>query len=498
MYEFDVIVVGGGAGGGTLAQACARAHKSVLLVERGGPPPAVTLPHDERATLVDKQPYDDRLVQINGVAQRLYMGGVLGGGTSVFGGAMLRPSADDFTPGKYFAARLARSLWEWPIHYEQLEPYYDRAERLYGVAGRSDDDYRPLARPRGGYAADPLPLAPINERLMAANRRAGLRPFQLPLAIDARRCLQCDSCAGFICPNGARRSAADLVRDAVAERTRLQVLTGHEAERFERGGGSRIEGIWLNDRTSGTRRLVTARRYVLAAGAIGSPVVLMRSGLDGAQLGRNYMFHLSPIVIGLLASSTGADEGFIKQVGFADYYFGSPEFPHKLGIVQSLPAPGPLLLAKALGRQLPAPVVRGLRRRMLPLAGTVEDLPDPKNRVLLRGEQEIAIEHRYSSYDQERGRYLSGLMKRILKRAGAILCVAKDMPSNEHIAHQCGTLRFGNSPREAVLDADCRVFQQPELFVVDGSFMPTSLGVGPSLTIAANALRVADILVREV
>jgi choline dehydrogenase-like flavoprotein len=89
-------------------------------------------------------------------------------------------------------------------------------------------------------------------------------------------------------------------------------------------------------------------------------------------------------------------------------------------------------------------------------------------------------------------------MKRILRRAGARLCLARQFPSDEHVAHQCGTLRFGSDPAHAVLDRDCRMFGQPNLFVVDGSFLPTSLGVGPALTIIANALRVADVLTREV
>src|SRR5262245_23073645 len=98
LCDCDVIVIGGGAGGATFAYSCARAGKSVLLLERGdrtGPLDAV---HDERATLIEKQPYDDRPVELNGTPRRLYIGGVLGGGTSVYGAALLRPSRDDFHP----------------------------------------------------------------------------------------------------------------------------------------------------------------------------------------------------------------------------------------------------------------------------------------------------------------------------------------------------------------------------------------------------------------
>jgi choline dehydrogenase-like flavoprotein len=89
-------------------------------------------------------------------------------------------------------------------------------------------------------------------------------------------------------------------------------------------------------------------------------------------------------------------------------------------------------------------------------------------------------------------------MARILKNGGALFCINKAFPSEEHIAHQCGTLRFGKDHQYAVLDAECRMFGHPNVFVVDSSFFPTSLGVGPALTIMANALRVARVVVNEV
>ena len=118
-YDADVIVVGSGAGGATLAHACARAGKSVLVLERGHrvAPPAH---HDERAMLIDKKPYDDRTIDVNGSPRRLYMGGVLGGSTALYGAALMRPSVDDFHPGASYGGRLPRAQWDWPIGYETL------------------------------------------------------------------------------------------------------------------------------------------------------------------------------------------------------------------------------------------------------------------------------------------------------------------------------------------------------------------------------------------
>src|SRR5579883_298435 len=497
-YDFDIIVAGSGAGGGTFAYACAKAGKSVLLVERGNKPALEKQVHDEQAMLIDKKPYDNRPVQVNGSPRNLYMGGVFGGGTALYGAALMRPSRDDFHPGKHYGNRIPHAIWDWPIGYETLEPYYTRAEILYGVSGPHEDDFGPLPKPRQGYPYKPIPPKPINQRLIASNKARGLNPFLLPLAIDFSRCLQCAACPGYICLNGARRSSAQLVEKAVADNFPLRVLTGVEVESFSRDSRGQIHGIRLHDRSTQERTEYTAKRYALAAGAIASPALLLRSGFSGQWIGRNYMMHLNPIVVGFFRRRTGADETYVKQVGFSDYYFGSQRYPHKMGIVQSFPVPGPLMLRKAIGRRWSPRVIRFLRQRMLPLTGIIEDLPNPSNRVSLTEDGQPDLRHQFSPYDLERGRWLGRLMRRILRNAGALFCLAKAFPSHEHVAHQCGTLRFGNRPDHAAVDADCRLFGQENVFVVDGSFFPTSLGVGPALTIMANALRVADIVTQEI
>ncbi|QDU23718.1 FAD-dependent oxidoreductase [Urbifossiella limnaea] len=492
--DCDVLVIGSGAGGATFAYACARAGKSVVLVERGRPAPPADA--DEKATLIDKAPYDDRTVEVNGALKRLYMGGVPGGGTALFGGALLRPSRDDFHPGRHYGHRLGREVWDWPVGYDDLAPHYAEAERLFGVAGSGDEDYGPLPRP-AAYPHEPLPLHPVNERLMTAARRRGLKPFRLPLAIDPTKCLRCGACAGYVCPTGARGSALHLIDRASADGLPLRVLTGVEVEALDRDGGGRVTGVRLRDRATGRESVVRARRYAVAAGAIHSPALLLRSGMTGEHVGRHYMPHLSPITVGLFRTPTEAEDTFVKQVGFTDFYFGTRKTPHKMGLVSSLPVPGPHMTAKMTPRFLPRKLVHFLRRRMLPMAGIVEDLPDPANRVTLGADGRPRLRHRFGAYDLYRGKRLGREMARILKQAGAVVAVRKLFASDEHVAHQCGTLRFGADPAHAVLDRDCRVFGHPNVFVVDGSFMPTSLGVGPALTIVANALRVAGVAAAE-
>ena len=477
-YDCDVIVIGSGAGGGTFAYACAKAGKRVLLLERGERSLLKESVHNEQAMLIDKKPYDDRPVEVNGSPRHLYMGGVLGGGTSLYGAALMRPSKEDFHPGQFYGERIPRAIWDWPITYDALEPYYTEAERLYGVSGCDEDDFGPLQKPRHGYPHQPISPKPINQQLIAANRVRGLKPFRLPLAIDFNRCLQCEACPGYLCINGARRSSAQLVEKGMADNLPLQVLAGVEVERFSRDARGQVNGVRLHDRATGRPFEYRAKRYALAAGAVASPMLLLRSALEGPWIGRNYMMHLSPIVIGLFRRRTGGDKTYIKQVGFADYYLGSKRYAHKMGVIQSLPVPGPLMLKKAIGRRVPPAFIQLLRQHMLPLTGIVEDLPSPENRVSLRENSQVVLRHRFAPYDLDRGRRLSRLMRRILKNAGALVCLAKSFAPQEHVGHQCGTLRFGNEAAHAVADPDCRLFGQPNVFVVDGSIFPTSWVLG--------------------
>jgi choline dehydrogenase-like flavoprotein len=494
--DWDIIVIGSGAGGGTFAYACAKAGKRVLVLERGRRYKLSEPVHDEQAMLIDKRPYETRTVWLNRSPRRLYAGGVLGGGTSLYGAALMRPSEDDFHPGRYYGNRIPRDIWDWPVPYETLEPYYHEAERLYGVSGPDDDDFGPLGKPPQGYPRPPLPLKPINRRIAAANRARGLKPFRLPLAVDFERCLQCPACPGYICLNGARQSATHLLDSAARDGLAIEVRTEVEVERFDWGAGGSVAGIRVHNLSSRQHEVLRAKTYALAAGAIGSPLVLLHSDFKKPLVGRNYMMHLSPIAFGVFTQETQGDETFVKQLGFADYYEGTRSYRHKLGLIQSLPVPGRHMIAKAASKFLPHRLGMRLRTHLALLAGIIEDLPDPANRVTVGSGGGIELRHRFSPYDLERGHKLGVQMRRILRNAGAFFCGVKRLPPEEHVGHQCGTLRFGKEPKSAVLDPDCRVFESPNLFVVDGSIFPTSLGVGPALTIMANALRVARIAVQ--
>ena len=245
--------------------------------------------------LIDKRPYDDREVDVNGTARRLYMGGILGGGTSLYGGALVRPSEQDFQPGKYYGKRIPRAIWDWPISYADLEPYYTEAERLYGVAGRGEEDFAPLQKPAVGYPGDPSaapspqPKADRRQSTSTACIRFVCRWRSTPLAACAAAFARATSVPRA---RAAPRLSCSSERSLKASASKSKLKSKWSDLVAERGSGATL--ISVLDRTSGRRSSYRARRYALGAGAIGSSLLLLRSGL-GQSAGRQKL-HDAPVL----------------------------------------------------------------------------------------------------------------------------------------------------------------------------------------------------------
>jgi choline dehydrogenase-like flavoprotein len=487
--HYDAVVIGTGAGGGTAGYKLAAMGRRVLFIERGRLFDDASLFQDERAMQIERRAADDRRLNFGTRKDLAFIGGVAGGSTALYGACLMRPGQIDFTPGKYYSRHLDRSLWEWPVNYEEMAPFYTEAEEIYRVAGVADQTIPHLMQRSQAYPAHPLPLHPTNQALRHSLEKAGLHPFLLPMGIEAEKCERCAACPGYICPTEARASSLNrCIRPAIASH-RATLMTQAEVVQVQTRG-RKLTGLVVQNR-SGRHRL-TADLFILAAGAIGSPVFLMQHGLTGGNdtIGRNYMFHLGILFTALCARSTGAGRTFIKQLGIADLYLSQGKTPHKLGYIQQLPIPGILTMQAQLPLPLPKWLLAPAFTRNVTFAGAIEDLPQPANRVILR-RGEIAIQHRYHPYDVYRARLMRKgflpAMRRIPKSLTAGM-IAKN--EKLHVAHQVGTCRFGTDPARSALDRDCRLHHMDNLYLLDGSFMPTSLGVAPALTIMANALRV--------
>jgi choline dehydrogenase-like flavoprotein len=487
--HYDAVVIGTGAGGGTAGYKLASLGKRVLFVERGKLFDDAAAFQDEQAMHIEKRASDDRPFSFGGLRERPFIGGVVGGSTSLFGACLMRPGESDFSPGRHYSRHLDRTLWDWPVSYAELAHYYSDAEDIYGVAGCHDQETPHLMRRGMAYPVEPLPLHPTNVALRDGFERAGLHPFMLPMGIDPAVCDLCPTCPGYVCPAKARASALNrCIEPAIAHHNAIMV-TDTEVDAVKTRG-RQVVGLSLKNRSG--RRMVTADLYILSGGAMGSPAFLIQHQLTGGNdlVGRNYMFHLGVIFTALCTRQTGAGRDFIKQLGITDFYFSKGGSGHKLGYIQQLPIPGVLTLKD----QLPVPIAKWLLQPVLhhniTFAGAIEDLPQPSNRVTIR-KGEIAVTHRYHPYDIHR----AGLMKKgflpAMRKipsglAGAMIAKNEKL----HVAHQVGTCRFGDDPKTSVLDRNCRLHHMDNLYILDGSFMPTSLGVAPALTIMANALRV--------
>lgn len=493
--DYDIIVIGSGAGGGMAAWSLANAGRKVLLLERGQTGISPQQGQDEDFMLRRMNGYDPESYRVNGRARRMFSAGLPGGGSSLYGAVLMRPAAADFEPGLFYRNYLPPELHQWPIDYQSLLPYYRQAEQLMQITIRSTDEFTVVDPPQDALN-QVFPLSPINQRLERAITEHGFHPFHLPMAIDFSVCRNCPTCPGYLCPNHARSSTWNRLLSPPNRPATLEIRETAKVNRLH-SSGTQISAVELDD---AEHTIISAGIIVLAAGAIQSPAILLRSGLrdDSGQTGRNFMYHAGALVSGLFLEDTGTADIFTKQLGFNDLYFGSADFPHKMGYAQEIPIPGPLSIRDHLPLPIPESLARWIYRKSLTLAGVIEDLPLGSNRVSLGADGKISIGHHFHPYDIFRAGHFKKHLAGILRKTGARITVGGTSEKEErHTAHQVGTLRFGLNPAHSVLNADCRMHFYENLYVADGSFMPTSLGAPPALTIMANALRVAEIIQKE-
>ncbi len=505
---FDAVIIGSGFGGALTAHALVEAGWSVLLLERGD-----WVERGESASRIENfvlhTPHyaRDTGYRVSQEGRGVEPVGALfcvGGASVFYGGVSFRLRERDFEPPPEITGD---SGAEWPIRYADLEPYYGIAERIIGVSGADSGD--PTAPWRSSpYPTTPARFAPVSELVASAARSLGLHPFPLPMAIhhggEAGRavCIRCGACDGFACPVSAKNDLAIRVIAPLLERG-LTLRSGTAAVRLVEHAG-RIVGVECVERATGKRFTVRGREVVLATGALATPHLLLASGVErlnpgGGSVGRYLMRHVNSITFGYLRHRFAPD-GLGKDLAIHDYYegdaaAGAPAGP--IGGIQSVPTP-PLGVVKA---QVPAPLpwVAGiLLRRAAGLLTIAADQPRRENGVTLdpagsdgAGLPALRITHYYTARDRAADRALRARARQILRAAGALLCYRRPIRT---FSHALGTVRMGHDERSAPLDSACRFRGIENLRVVDGSVFPTSAAVNPSLTIAANALRVAATL----
>ena len=495
----DIAIIGSGAGGGTIAYALRNSGATVLLLERGEFLPSEPENSSARAVFIEKR-YKPRETWIDGDGTPFQPGSThyfVGGNTKMYGACLARYRAEDF--GAYDLEDGPSPAW--PIDYAQLAPYYDEAEAIYRVHGQAGADF--MEPPRNGvqYPFPPVAHHPVIQRLADSLSAQGLRPFPLPMGIDVRpggRCVLSKSCDGFACPHDAK-SDADVccVRPALLSDD-VQLRTRALARRLVTDPSGRTV-VRLEAEIDGESVDVVAAKYVLSAGAVNSAALLLRSansshpnGLANSsdQVGRNYLQHMNGTLIAVDPLHKN-DAVFQKTLGVNDFYSGDPQdpaWPFPLGSVQLIGKLQAEMVTSS--RRIPLPVARAFAERSVDWWTFTEDTPLAENRVTIASNDTIQVTWRPTNVESQRR--LLAATARMMRRAGYPL-VFTETHGVAVNSHQAGTLRFGDDPATSVLDPHCRAHDLSNLYVVDGSFHP-SLGGGPggpTLTIAAMALRVA-------
>ena len=511
---WDVIVIGTGIGGGAIGRRMAEQGLSVLFIEAGpnGPRGEQTPLNGEMADPVARRirgflPTQIK-AEVNGRKSEFF--GPIGagvGGSSVFYAATLeRPERHDLDD----SAERPHPTGGWPVGYDDFQPYYDLAEKQFYVCGHED----PLSKERPSSLLTPPSQSSGDSAMMQGFRRNNLHPYQAHMAV--RYLPDCKNCFGFKCPRKCKMDGRSAGVEPALETGNATLLDNCTVTTLR---GTRESITHIDVMRKGQQCTLQAKRYVLAAGALGSPRLLLASSsaswLHGCAnnnglVGRNLMFHINEM-IALWPKRGHQFEGASKAIALRDLYYRNGT---RFGVVQAMgleASYGEIVhhlnmmfdrsifsSIKALRHltRIPAFIAAKLFGSAKIFVGIMEDLPYAHNRVVLDQSDptRISVQYTFEPELMDRHRHFRRMMKKAFQgQRSAFLSLQPEL----NFGHASGTLRFGNDPKTSVLNASCRSHDIDNLYVVDASFMPTSMGINPSLTIAANALRVGDHIVAE-
>jgi choline dehydrogenase-like flavoprotein len=532
---YDVVVVGSGAGGGPLSYQLAKAGARVLVLEKGRRLGREELIHDElkicRGDFFAPFPEDEphMVAYGEGKPERSALGWLascVGGGTVHMSGFFLRLKPRDFRLRSELGEIAGASLADWPLSYAELAPFYDQVERTIGVSGKAG--INPFEEPRSGpFPFPPLDEHPIAKELDAACTGLGYHAFPLPRAIltrpqgDRGICSYCALCGSYGCETGAKGSTAASVLPMAEATGRCEIRPQCMAYDIETNEAGAATGVLYFDSEGRTMR-ARGRAIVVSCTSIESARLLLNSrssrfphglGNGTGLVGQNLTFsnHRDGFARFDFSKQSARPwlrdkEPFIHRC-VQDFYFKPrPDVPRGGTLSFLFASQNPIASAEAQALSFNGDLVFGadLKDRIRRLRDSVtvsfesfcESLPNPGMHVTIDSEvrdkwgipsARITIAHHpldRAAVDVVHDRGMEILQALKPDQTWA------PYPFSESTILQYGTCRFGDDPKTSVLDRNCRSHEVPNLYVVDGSFMPNPGGVPPTMTIMANSFRV--------
>lgn len=536
--EVDVCIIGSGAGGGPLAYELAANGVSVIVLEKGPWYKRADFDHDEIKNsrrnywvpFVSDEPH--MLEYANATAQKSSEGwtsNCVGGGTVHMSGFFYRLHPDDFRMKSLFGTLDGANLADWPITYDELAPFYDRVERDVGVSGQAAKTrYSP---PRDGdFPFPPLGTNPLARLVDEGAAAAGYQAYPTPRAILSKdfqgrgACVYCDFCGSYGCESGAKGSVLEAYVTRALRTGKCEIRPHAMVFQLDVRSDGTVASAQYYDQ-DGNTQVVKARTFVVSATAVESARLLLNhssaahpNGLanSSGQVGKNLMFSTLGKGWGEFDVEKLPDDlkphhpiHFINR-SVSDLYFLDAlkdEYNKGGAIGFLLPHRNPIFTADRVAKRFTPPLwgpalQRAIKRaytdvRELEFEVYGEFLPNGLTYVSastdVKDKWGIPVAHIHLNnhpLDVRNNLKVVEAGIEILKAAGATTTRQETVGGTTFIL-QHGTCRMGTNPQDSVLNADCRAHDVKNLYVVDGSFMPSSGAVPTTMTIMANSLRVA-------
>jgi choline dehydrogenase-like flavoprotein len=510
--HYDIIIIGTGSGGSTIAYKLAPTGKRILILERGGFIPKEKQNWDAHEVVTEGRyrPHDIWYDQ-DDKPFKPFIHYNVGGNSKMYGAALFRFRESDFEEVKHYGGLSPA----WPFGYEVLEPYYEKAEKLYSVHGkRGIDPSEPPANAE--YPLPQIPYEPLIQDIDNKMQQIGLQPFPLPMGVKlpqdytaTEAPVMLENFDGFPDPTDSKADGQTMCLRPALMNKNVTLMTHAYVEKLDTDeNGTRITKVIAD--INGEKIIFNADTVIIACGAVNSAALLLRSANEknpdglansSGQVGRNLMLHHNGCLVAFTKSKIN-DCVFQKSLGLADYYHGADDSEFPLGEIQLMGRNDYDTILWLAENIYPGKTYEELKQMTIDFWLTAEDLPSPDNRVTLTNEGKIKVyyhRNNYMAYEK-----LKDKLKEIFVKLGTLDDKYKDIQWAGYdldisgMSHQNGTLRFGTDSKTSVLDLNCKAHDLENLYVVDASFFPSCGAFNPSLTIAANALRVGDYIINTI